>query len=94
MLKAVSVGLSAEYRNTRLQQIRNLNEDLERLVDGSRRARITTVQQTNPKANVAGHYERVRRHAMVLYDTLKEQFQPPCACPVRFKSISHDMMSY
>lgn len=65
-----------------ITRLHRLNRNLRELVDG---APQTAVVEANkfPKFNVAGHYQRVRKHAIMLYDSLKEKLQKShCLCKV------------
>jgi len=79
MLNAVAIGLSGDYRSSQLTRMRNLNYDLDKLVNGARQARTISAPS---KLNVAEHYKRVRWHSMLLYSALKEKLEITCACQV------------
>lgn len=78
MLNVLAFGLSEEYRSRQLTQMRNLNYDLDKLVNGARQPKTTGIKQSPGKINVAEYYKRVRGHAMVLYSALKEKLETPC----------------
>lgn len=65
-----------------MDRIDKLNSNLYKLVNGA--PQTTAVESTIPHAaNVTGHYQRVRNHAMILYDALKEKLQgTSCLCKV------------
>ncbi|KAF8419072.1 hypothetical protein EV426DRAFT_577172 [Tirmania nivea] len=63
ILEEIEKFKGQNYRSSRLT-LRNLNYDLDKLVNGTRQA-STSVKRTAGKLNVVEHYKRVRWHAIV-----------------------------
>lgn len=60
-----------------IERIHRLNYNLDMLV------KPTTIFENKLHKSVPGHYQRVRKHATILYSALKEMFQTSsCACNV------------
>lgn len=80
-MKRFSLTLLKTYRDEQLVRIRNLNHDLDKLVNGSVRPAISKPSSKSDSAAASRYYKSVRDHAMSLYGVLKEKFQAPiCVC--------------
>ena len=70
---------TAEDREQCIKRISRLNVNLDRLVNGAPQVEANKLN----KVNAARHYQRVRRHAIILYSSLKERLQKSsCHCTV------------
>ena len=67
-----------EDREQYIERIHRLNFNLDKLVNGA--PQIAAANKFR-NVNVAPHYQRVRKHAIVLYDALKEKLSR-CHCKV------------
>ena len=71
-----------EDRNQYIDRIHRLNSNLDKLVNGIPQPPAVEVNKQQG-GNVAEHYQRVRRHAIILYGALKERLQvSSCLCKV------------
>ena len=76
-------NLAEEYRETQLAFIRRYNMQFRELVTG---AQPIVVTQTKPMS-VAKHYRKVRDHAILTYNALKEKLEAAtCVCSVSFST--------
>jgi len=83
--KKFTLALLRAYREEQLSRIRNINDDLDRLVNGTRH--WADQRSTIPNKSIATRYNRIRNHAAALYQVLREKLQTPhCKCP-----SSHDV---
>jgi len=72
----IQLSLSEEYRNEKLARIHRLNDNLDKLVNG-----VHFQLSTHTKVvNVAEHYKRMRDHAEMIHDALKEKLQETSVC--------------
>jgi len=78
----VACSLTKEYRNDKLSRIHRLNENLDKLVNGVQFH--LSFRKTHTKVvNAAEHYKRMRDHAKVIHDALKEKLEASvCRCNV------------
>lgn len=75
-------NFTREDRDQYIERIHRLNINLNMLVNG---APPTVAVEANKlkKVNVARHYQRARKHAIILYGALKERLQiSSCPCKV------------
>ena len=64
-----------------LERINRLNSNLGRLVNGA--PQIAAVEASQFQKDAVGHYQRVRKQAIILYGALKERLQiSSCTCEV------------
>lgn len=86
MLDAVNFAFKGDFRTRKLARLRELNYDLDNLVNGARRLSApvpTSTFAAKININVAEQYKKVRKHAMLLYSALNENFlQAQCSCEV------------
>ena len=69
-------------RDECIERIHRLNTNLHRLVNGA-----ATAKANKHKKDVAGHYQRVRKDAIILYVALREGLQiSRCLCKVCTRS--------
>ena len=73
---------TTEDQQQYIGDIFTLNFNLDKLVNGA--PQVAAVEENKlKKVNVAGHYQRVRMHAIILYGALKDRLQKPnCPCKV------------
>ena len=68
-------------REDYIDRIHRLNSNLHKLVIGAPQTAADEVNKV--RKDVVGHYQRVRKHAISLYDALKERSQTSsCPCQV------------
>lgn len=61
-----------------IERIHRLNSNLNMLVNGA-----AALEANKLRKDVARHYQRVRKHAIILYSALKERLQiSSCQCKV------------
>lgn len=64
-----------------IERIHRLNFNLDKLVNGAQKA--AALEANKLRKDVARHYQRVRKHAIILYSALKERLQiSSCQCKV------------
>ena len=70
-----------DYQEDQLTRIRNLNEDLDKLVNGGNRYGEPRPIASATLAAVVEHYKRIRRHAAALHRVLDGKLRSPsCSC--------------
>ena len=76
-------NFTVEYREQCIERLHRLNFNLDKLVNAAPQ-RAAVAKSGSPKeVNLAGYYQRVRNHAINLYDALKERLQiSSCHCKV------------
>ena len=68
-------------RDECIERIHRINTNLGRLVNGA--PQTPTVKANKLQKDVTRHYQRVRKHAVILYGALKERLQiSSCLCKV------------
>lgn len=79
-----------EDRKQYIDRIHRLNSNLDKLVNGVPQPPAVEVNKQQG-VNVAEHYQRVRRHAIILYGALKERLQisSSCLCKVCTVHLSY-----
>ena len=88
-------NFTREDRDQYIERIHRLNINLNMLVNG---APPTVAVEANKlkKVNVARHYQRARKHAIILYGALKERLQiSSCTCEVcTVHLLYHDTLNH
>jgi hypothetical protein len=83
-MKKYSLVVLKEYRESQITRIRMINQDLDKLANGGLRGLRAADHRalTNSQLTAAAQYcKRVRNHAALIYDVLKEKLQAPhCRC--------------
>ncbi|KAF8244932.1 hypothetical protein K440DRAFT_663147 [Wilcoxina mikolae CBS 423.85] len=72
-LRGMKLAALTDYRKERIEEVRKLNGDLARLISGSQPTNFEQPSKSTARS-AAAYYKRIRRHAILLHDVLKDQF--------------------
>ena len=80
--KRFTLALLKEECSNRVDNIRKINEDLYRLINGARQYVTNLSTSRADLSEIANHYKLVRDGAQSMWDTLKQHIEVPhgCAC--------------
>ena len=80
-LKKFKIAILKAYQEENITRIRNLNEDLDKLVNGGNRYGESRPIARAKLTEVVEHYKRIRRHAAALYRVFDGKLRSPhCSC--------------